>query len=314
MTPANEPVRRILSVDGGGIKGVFPASFLAHIEGLVDGTVADYFDLIVGTSTGGIIALGLGLGLSAGQILDFYEDKAGTIFTGKKWGLIRPRYDSDGLRRALEGVFHNRKLGESSKRLVVPSMNLQNGDVYIYKTAHHRRFANDYKVSAVDVGLHTSAAPGYFPVQRAASGLPLVDGGMWANNPVGLAVVEAIGVLGWLPDQLRVLSLGCTASPFDIGGGAIEHFGLWHWAFKIIDLFMAGQSSASLGTAYVLAGHDHVRRVSPVVPKGRFSLDGVSGIASLKGLGQSEARNEWPFLETMFFGCKAEAFQPYYTI
>ena len=76
--------RRILSIDGGGIKGVFPASFLATVENSIEGQLADYFDLIVGTSTGGIIALGLGLGLSASDILRFYEDSGPEIFGGKR--------------------------------------------------------------------------------------------------------------------------------------------------------------------------------------------------------------------------------------
>lgn len=77
-------MRRILSIDGGGIKGVFPAAFLATIEQSVGGNIADYFDLIVGTSTGGIIALGLGMGLTAGEILRFYETHGPSIFGGNR--------------------------------------------------------------------------------------------------------------------------------------------------------------------------------------------------------------------------------------
>jgi len=75
-------VRKILSIDGGGIKGVFPASFLTTIEDSIGDRVSNYFDLIVGTSTGGIIALGLGLGLPAKDILSFYEEKGSAIFKG----------------------------------------------------------------------------------------------------------------------------------------------------------------------------------------------------------------------------------------
>ena len=75
-------MKRILAIDGGGIKGVFPASFLATVEDTINDNIANYFDLIVGTSTGGIIALGLGLGLSAKDILEFYEKSAPHIFGG----------------------------------------------------------------------------------------------------------------------------------------------------------------------------------------------------------------------------------------
>jgi patatin-like phospholipase/acyl hydrolase len=212
--------RRILSIDGGGIKGVFPASFLATVEDSIEGRVADYFDIIVGTSTGGIIALGLGLGLSASDILRFYEDSGPKIFGGNR--LIRSirrlrtaKYSNRLLRDALESVLGERKLGESSKRLVIPSLNLENGEVYIYKTAHHPRFERDYRMKAADVALATAAAPTFFPTHRSAVGTPLIDGGVWTNNPTGLAAVEAIGVLDWPKDSLRVLSLGCTSVVMD---------------------------------------------------------------------------------------------------
>ena len=76
--------KRILAIDGGGIKGVFPTSVLATLEDSTGENIANYFDLIVGTSTGGIIALGLGLGLSAKEILAFYEESGPLIFGGNR--------------------------------------------------------------------------------------------------------------------------------------------------------------------------------------------------------------------------------------
>ena len=207
-------MRRILVIDGGGIKGVFPASFLAALEETLDlESVGRYFDLIVGTSTGGIIALGLGLGISGRDILAFYEGHGPAIFSGSRklrgyrsW--FRSKYDPLPLRKALETVFGTKSLGHSTRRLVVPSLDLAKGEVHIWKTAHHPRFQTDYRTSAVDVAMATAAAPTYFPTHRLASGIPLVDGGTWANNPIAIAVVEAIGILGWSPDELRVLSIG----------------------------------------------------------------------------------------------------------
>src|SRR5216117_477496 len=122
-------MRRILSIDGGGIKGVFPGSFLTTLEESLGQPIAKFFDLIVGTSTGGIIALGLGLGLSAKEILSFYEEHGPSIFRGSRvTRALRQvgisKYSSDALRAALKTVFGERKLGESSTRLVVPSCNL----------------------------------------------------------------------------------------------------------------------------------------------------------------------------------------------
>jgi len=108
--------KKILTIDGGGIKGVFPASFLSHIEEKIDGRIDEYFDLIVGTSTGGIVALGLGLGFPAKEILSFYKDHGPVIFGGngalrKLRSLFYAKYDQHELRSALESTFGNRKLG-----------------------------------------------------------------------------------------------------------------------------------------------------------------------------------------------------------
>jgi len=308
--------KKILCIDGGGIKGVFPASLIATLEESIDGKVSDYFDLIVGTSTGGIIALGLGMGFTGQQVLTFYEKYGSMVFKGSPLGFLRhfgiSKYSNEGLRQALEETFGAKVLGESSKRLVIPSMNLETGEVYIYKTAHHERFQHDYKVKAVDVALSTSAAPTYFPTHMSATGVPLVDGGVWANNPVGMAVVEAIGVLGWSKDDLQVLSIGCTSESMSMKIGKKLPW-LLYWAPNLVSVFMASQSSASLGTAQILAGFENVTRIDPIVAKGKFGLDVLEGIKSLKGLGHSEARKALPHLKH-FFEQKATKFDPIYKV
>ncbi len=306
--------RKILSIDGGGIKGVFPASFLSVIEETTGKKISDYFDLIVGTSTGGIIALGLGMGFSAKEILGFYEELGPEVFQGNRFvRMLRSigisKYDNVALRKALERKFADKRLGESKNRLVIPSLNLETGEVHVYKTSHHQRFQRDYKEKVVDVALATSAAPTYFPTYSSDSGIPLVDGGLWANNPVGLAVVEAIGVLEWPRDQIKVLSIGCTTEPLNIKLARRFSMGMAYWGFRVADLFMSAQSSASFGTAQLLAGHTNVTRISPSVANGKFGLDVIKGMESLKGLGDSEARKALPNIES-FFTDKVEPFVP----
>lgn len=316
-SPDPSKPKKILSIDGGGIKGVFPASFLASIEQQLGGNVADHFDLIVGTSTGGIIALGLGLGYSAQEILDFYKQRGPEIFGGNSWftglrRLISSKYRPTALRDALQDRFGDRLLGESTKRLVIPSLNLDTGEVYIHKTAHHTRFGRDYKERVVDIALSTSAAPTYFPAHRMPTGSPLIDGGMWANNPTGLAVVEAIGVLGWSPASIQVLSLGCTTEPVRTGGNGIAK-GLSYWAMQAVETMMSAQSSSSTGTAAVLTSHAQIKRINPSVARRKYSLDNCEVIDSLEGLGSSCARTEYPHIEH-FFKDEAEPFVPFYQL
>lgn len=314
----SSPEFRVLALDGGGIKGVFAASFLAEIEDSIGERVVDHFDLIAGTSTGGIIALGLGLGLSARGILNFYEQNGPLIFQREGWrswrGLLAAKYDSRRLKTALTNVFGDRLLGESATRLLIPSMNLETGEVHIFKTAHHERFVRDYKEKVVDIALATAAAPTYFRTHRLPSGSSLIDGGLWANNPMGTAAVEAIGLLELTKGSVKLLSVSCTESPPAARDESNLGLGFTGWAKHLLEMFMSGQSSASLGTAQLLLGHDNVHRVSPSVERGRYKLDGTDGIASLKGLGSSEARKEYPKVKAMFLSEKRQHFLPLHEV
>ena len=313
-------MKRILSIDGGGIKGVFPAAFLADLETEVDQPIVDYFDLITGTSTGGIIAIALGLGIPAADILRFYEEKGPEIFRGGKGAIALARhffsgkYNSAPLQDALKDVFGERRIGESQTRLMIPSLDLETGQVHVIKTAHHPRFERDYKMSALDAAMATAAAPTYFPTHRLSTGIPLVDGGMWANNPMGPGAVEAMGILEWTKGEVKLLSIGCTEAPLNVDADRAKRLGVTYWASRIVTVFMAGQSSSSLGTAQLLLGHENVVRVSPVVDRKRFKLDGVKGIPALRGLGASQSRIELPKLRPIFFNEPAETFAPIRTL
>lgn len=324
--------RKILSLDGGGIKGVFAAAFLETIEEATGKRIADHFDLIAGTSTGGIIALGLGLGMSAKEITQFYVNDGPRIFNqsnpldAQNWitkfkgvicgiknssnQLIAPKYDSTELRKALERAFQANRLGDSKIRLIVPAYHADKEDVYVFKTKHHPRLQLDWKESAVNVALATAAAPTYFQAHPMPSGAPMIDGGIWANNPVGLAAVEARSVLGWKEDDLYIVRLGCTEESLDIPIDA-GYAGL---LLKSTSLFMQGQSRGSDGTAILLSGHRQEAPrffpFQPKVPAGKFKLDNIEMINRLRGLGVAYGREALPLFEQHFLCEKSEAFVP----
>jgi patatin-like phospholipase/acyl hydrolase len=312
--------RRILSIDGGGIKGVFPVSFLATIESILGiDSVANYFDLIAGTSVGGIIALGLGLGLTARDLLQFFTTKGCTIFPS---GFIPTntlrlcfggeRYSPVPLRAALDQTFGNKTLGDSKVRLLIPSFDATSADIHVYKTRHNPRLRTDHTLRAVDVAMATAAAPTYFPSYDSQNSITLVDGAVWANNPVGLAVVEAVGLLGWNGGEIDVLSLGCTEETVDYKqrghGGAF-------WLSRAFLAAMRGQSRSAIGMARHLTGRDNnldnVLRIDPPVERKRFKLDKAEGVRELTGLGYAQARQYSPSVTERFFAAPAEPFSPY---
>jgi hypothetical protein len=320
-------MKRILAIDGGGIRGVFPAAFLASLEEKCGRPIGEYFDLIAGTSTGGIIAIGLGMGNSAKEILELYESEGPAIFAQERTGvsgwlekkrrLLRhalwgPKYESDALQQALTNVFGEKRLGDSKARLLIPSWHAEMQKVYIFKTAHHERLQTDFKELAVDAALATSSAPTYFRQHLTKTGVGLVDGGIWANNPTGLAVVEAIGMLGWQPSELKVLSIGCLEDIANVR----DEYGVAGFLPQMTNFFMAGQSHGSMGIAHILTGDRHdrraIHRISQPVVKGFFSLDDTSKIKNLKSRAIAEARDQFPILASAFFTNPAQPFEPIY--
>jgi len=325
--------KRILAIDGGGIKGALPAAFLATVEEATGKSIVDNFDLVAGTSTGGIIALGIGLGMTAAEILDFYEREGPAIFQqdselsssalsrvmgffGRHYRsarrIVLPKYDAVALRTALDRAFREQRLGESKTRLVIPAFDRQRREVHVFKTSHHERFEIDWKERAVNVALATAAAPTYLPSHKLGNGVSLLDGGIWANNPVGLAVVEAIAVLGWPQDSIHVLSLGCTEAAIEIP----ENPGMLGLALKLADIFMLGQSRSACGTAKLLLGdapsNPRLYRYQHVSAKGEYDLDAADRIDALKGIGVSLAREAIPLIRGTFFEHPREEFVPFH--
>ncbi len=306
--------RRILSIDGGGVKGAFPASFLAKVEESIGCHVADYFDLITGVSTGGILALGLGLRIEAEKLISFYENRGAEIFPENQSfhhirSLFSARYRQEPLKAALHEVFGNHKLGQSKSRLVIPSTNLETGDVYIFKTSHHPRLQSDFKRSMVEVALATSAAPVYFPFYSKKREVQLIDGGVWASNPIAVAAIEALTILEW-KESIEILSLSCTGKPLNINPDGRKGMGVFQWCRYSTNLFMTSQSKSALGMAQLLVGNNNVMRIDTTFNQGRFKLDRSKDINSLVGIGSSEARKALPELKERFFQQITEKFIP----
>lgn len=260
----------ILTIDGGGIRGIFPAMFLASIEaelksrGVEKYRIYENFQLISGTSTGGIIAIALALGIPAAEILDLYLDNAAVIF-GKKRNGIGRLFNSAHDRTPLEDLIRKKFkdanggaepiLKDSKTNVCVPIYDLMQGKPSVLKNNYHPRFMRDYHIPAYQAALATSAAPTYFdPYSTSYTDLNgmkqtfsnKVDGGVVANNPALLTIIEAQKAFDKQLSDLQVLSIGTGYQRF---ADACERkrWGIKYWMLesdkkRLIELFMQGQS------------------------------------------------------------------------
>jgi patatin-like phospholipase/acyl hydrolase len=269
---------QVLALDGGGVRGIFTAAILAGLEEDTGRRIVDHFDLVVGTSTGGIVALGPGAGLTPREILDFYVSQNRSIFSNPLgWRILRrpfaAKYRPKRLQAALQRTFGQTLLGDSAVPLVIPSFNLGENAVYIFKTPHHERLKRDHRVPMWAVAMATSAAPTFFPAFRLpGDGVRLIDGGVWANNPAMVGVTEAVSMFGQRLDDIRVLSLG-TTSTVKLGRTKLDNGGLVRWGFNAADVFLDGQSAGAFAQVQHLVGVDHAHRLNPPAPKELESLD-----------------------------------------
>jgi len=268
---------RILSIDGGGIRGILPASVLALCEDRFCGgrSAGKFFDFIAGTSTGGIIALGLSVGMTASDILKIYVDHGAEIFPRRKLSRLRAirffqtlcaglrdldsyKYDRAALSKTLTKVFEGKQLGDAERRLVIPSFDEYN-EVHLFKTPHHPDYQRDWQERMVDVALSTSAAPTFFSTYKNGD-RHFADGGVWANNPVMTALTDALACYDIDRHKIQVLSLGCIEELFKFTPGQMLKGGLLHWK-EIISSAMRLQSQNALGQAGLLIGRDNLLRV-----------------------------------------------------
>jgi hypothetical protein len=296
----NGSVFRILSLDGGGIKGTFTAAVLAQWEQITGRRLAGHFDLIAGTSTGGILALGLGMGLSAQEMLKFYEERGPAVFPMRTIpqrarrafrAVFKPKFAQEDLKTELTSAFikaPKKILSESLCRLVIPSSHARSGDVHIFRTNHHPSLKVGANFAAIDVALATAAAPTYF---RAAevNDSAYVDGGVWANNPTMAALVEAVGWLRVPLNNIDILSIGTTSEPYAGGKTLNAGYTGWLWKGRIVELLMDAQARGVAELASSLVGRARICRVDQSLVPGAVSLDNVNRIPDLKDYGAKVA-------------------------
>jgi uncharacterized protein len=250
------PSIKVLSIDGGGIRGILPAMILgALVDRLGGGDLASHFDLIAGTSTGGIIAVGIGTACNNGRpyspaaLVNMYVSNGPDIFKQGPFTdetqVIRPKYSPDALEQVLATFFGEADLASALTPLLISSYDLQGQIPFFFKS---HRIAGDasYNWKVREAARATSAAPTYFPplhLTRGTDDYALVDGGVYVNNPAMAAYAEARSLY---PEasEFVVVAVGTGDRQDNISYAESKDWGLLGWAKQLVPVFMDSVSEA----------------------------------------------------------------------
>jgi patatin-like phospholipase/acyl hydrolase len=307
---------QILALSGGGYKGLYTATIIAAFEKQTSRPFADHFDLIAGTSVGGIIALALACRIPAKDIVEMLQKHGHEIFpplsplpwyrffakkirnlTGLDWdrGLNAAKHSNENLKRVLQEIFQERTMGDLEHRVLIPAVNWTKGLPQFFKTPHHERFTFDSGRSLVDVAMATSAAPIYLPNHIIESQI-FVDGGLVGNAPGFFALHEAQCNIPH-PEQKDVylLSIGALSAKITANQDKSPNRGLLNWGENLISLMMASQEGA---TNYMLEQQlkDKYLKIDEYLSPEQTKAVGLDiategATQTLIGLGTSSAQN-----------------------
>lgn len=285
-------VDRILSIDGGGIRGIVPTIVLQRLAAEPGLDLLDRVDLVAGTSTGGLVALALAAGIDLARLRELYVDRGEAVFAdsilddiGDVGKVLGADYDIANLRVELRHVFADRTLAELTKRVVIPAFDLDNEDptARSWKPKIFHNFPgpdSDGLQLAYKVGTYTSAAPTYFQTEDG-----YIDGGVFAANPSMCALAQVLDARV-PPDEraelseVRLLSLGTGRSLVHVEGDSLD-WGYVQWVRPLLGLLLDGVSGIAHYQCTQMLGERYFR-LAPTFPEGtEIAMDDVDQIPYL---------------------------------
>lgn len=250
-------MKRILSLRGGGIRGLSTAVILARIERETGKQIHELFDLVAGTSVGGILAAAVSIGISGQELVDFFHREGPKIFRPRfaaKFGLTQSRFKSDDLQESLWRSFGGKGIlmAHTLCDLLICTTRYQGMEGVVWKSR------KDVAMPLYLAAAMSAAAPTYFdPIQF--EGFHYCDGGCWANNPSAVAATEAHN--RWPAESVALLDINCPANKTAF---APHRGGIFGVASHLVSLFIgAGESGANKICDAVLDGGSIRRTVEP---------------------------------------------------
>ena len=335
---------RILALTGGGLRGSFAIGILAEFEKRLNRPIANYFDLIAGTSTGSITAASLSYGLTAADVHAFYQKYGHLIFKPREPFRPKPVYRPiySALRNLLknragtnlddffqsrycpfaltdsmvEGFGQHTMSDVKHSRLVIPTVNLTDGQTYVFRTPHLPDTRPEYDWNISDIIVAATAAPTYFPHKLMPDGKCYADGGLWANDPGVVALSEAAQIIDrkhhCRGDTLQLanvhmISIGTGQSSYSLtppGGDA----GALYWVRHVAEVMGVSQVQGAKLPLSMMLG-DRYRQVDFPIEDKSWTLDNLEIMEQLFEMGQQQGRAMFDELSATYF---SEAACPYW--
>ena len=281
-------MRTVLSIDGGGIRGIIPALVLDYLEQASNKSISELFDLSVGTSSGGIIALGIAQADAQGKpkytahdLAEFFENSGRKIFQKTVWrnirsagGVLDERYSARPLEAALRKYYADTRLGDTLGSTMVTSYDIEGRRTLFLKSWH----PDHETVLCRDAARATSAAPTYFEpalIDVQGSHRALIDGGVFVNSPVVSAYAEALKLFPGEP--LAVVSLGTGELIRRIPYESAKDWGQAGWVTPLIDCMFDGETKVANHQMRMFLG-DHYFRLQVTLDEANDDMDDASEV------------------------------------
>lgn len=294
-TTASDPQgrTRVLSLAGGGARGIFQARFLQRLEERIGEPLGQHFDVVAATSTGAFPGLAVAAGIPASRITRLYQEHSAQIFKPRLLAPLRkgPRYNVRQVESFLESEFGQRKIGELKTQVFITASVVDTHEGGLFTS-------NDAEARIVDVALASAGAPTYFPPRKIAD-KSYLDGGLWANDPTFVAVHHLVHEQDVNLDELAILSIGTGRarqgrSHKDVASLRPASPNTLRFIFDIVPSLQAWQTQVFLER---MLSANQVVVVNPVLPEW-IPLDGArESMRQLPALADSELESSWSRIE-----------------
>lgn len=287
------------------MRGVFTAGYLAQLEQASDRPLIEMVDLLVGTSTGGIIALGLASGRSAEEMLAFYKEHGPRIFSRARplpLRLVVPKYSRRPLDRILQSEFGETVMNDLTRPVCVTAHELVEGTTRVIKNDHAEGLSWGGSLPVWKVAAATSAAPTYFSPVQLDNADSHVDGGVWATNPALIGIIEAVRYFRRDLTDIRLLSVGTASATLrTTSHDAAKRMALPHWGRRILHLLQTSSALASDRQSGLLLPSGSYLRVDDELAR-PVRLDSPRDCMPLEERGRQRARTSLAQVHALLAG------------